>query len=174
MKENIVTKNHDIKLILFALGTVIFFLFITLANKSEPLAPAIYSVNWSDHKDGLITSIKSIKIHKTENIDGGYNRELELSYNIENTSNTPSTSNLDTGKLVIDSIQTNPIIEENNKINGELLPGAMKNGKVKYHLDESIKLKNLDKVRLSWVYITGDTPEEQRQDINLLLKSKTH
>lgn len=143
---------------------------IAFSSSTDNNGRTVYNTNWNDEKDGVTTSIQRVEIYRTEKVvDGGFQNELAVTYKIENSSENSVSTFPEQGKLVIGNRQMNAVLSASDKIGGELISGAVSEGKVRFQLNDHIDVRTIEEIRLSWDHSAGNATDT-KYDIKLKLE----
>lgn len=142
---------------------------IAFSSSSDQNGPIVYNTNWNDERNEVITSIESVEIYRTEEaVDAGFHNELAVTYKIKNNSQNSVYTYPEQGKLVIGNRQMNADPTAADKIGGEVLSGAVSEGKVRFQLNEHIDVKTIKDIRLSWSH-SDEAAGKTKYDIQVKL-----
>ncbi|WP_142919873.1 hypothetical protein [Peribacillus glennii] len=165
-------KDNPKGLIMLLIVLALVFIGIPIAhsNSEEHHGRTVYSTSWSEEKAGAITAIDRVELYRTEKIvDGGYDHELAVSFRIENTTGHSIYATPEEGMLIIGKAQMNADPSTSDNFGGEILSGAISEGKVRFQLKDNIDLSAIKKIRLSWNQSHGKTNSE-KYDITVNLE----
>lgn len=133
----------------------------------------LYDVGWSDDKSGVITTIDHVVIEEREDtLNGGTYNVLGVHFKLQNQSSEPLTTYPDQGKLVIGETQIESNMVASDRLGGELLNGATKEGYVAFDLPETVNFDSLSEIRLAWSHYTN-VIDDTGYDIKLTLTEIT-
>lgn len=145
----------------------------TTVSESGAYDYILYGIDWSDDKGGVLTTIDHARIEEQEDsLSGEKYNALFVHFKIQNNSDKPYDIYPDQGKLVIGNTQIDSNMYASDRLGGQLLNGAVKEGYVVFDLPNSIDVNSLSEIRLAWSHLF-DILEDNNYDVNLKLNKKS-